>query len=67
MIDLNGKVALVTGATKMKGLGKAVDDKLVSAGATVVVTGRSRSMPGVEEVVESLKAAGALHAEFVVR
>ena len=58
MIDLTGKVALVTGATKMKGLGKAVSDKLVSAGATVVVTGRSKSMPGAEEVVASLKAAG---------
>ena len=55
---LSGKVALVTGATKMKGLGKAVADKLVAAGATVVVTGREKSMPGAEEVVASLKAAG---------
>jgi NAD(P)-dependent dehydrogenase (short-subunit alcohol dehydrogenase family) len=55
---LSGKIALVTGATKMKGLGKAVADKLVAAGATVVVTGREKSMPGAEEVVASLKAAG---------
>ena len=58
MSDLSGKVALVTGATKMKGLGKAVADKLIAAGATVVVTGREKSMPGAEEVVASLKAAG---------
>ncbi len=58
MIDLSGKVALVTGATKMKGLGKAVADKLIASGATVVVTGREKSMPGAEEVVESLKSEG---------
>jgi 3-oxoacyl-[acyl-carrier protein] reductase len=58
MIDLTGKVAVVTGATKMKGLGKAVADKLVAAGAKVVVTGRASSIGGAEEVVASLKAAG---------
>jgi NAD(P)-dependent dehydrogenase (short-subunit alcohol dehydrogenase family) len=58
MSRLAGRVALVTGATKMKGLGKAVADKLIGAGATVVVTGREKSMPGAEEVVASLKAAG---------
>ena len=32
-------------------------DSAVAAGATVVVTGRSKSMPGAQEVVDSLKAA----------
>jgi NAD(P)-dependent dehydrogenase (short-subunit alcohol dehydrogenase family) len=58
MGELQGKVALVTGATKLKGLGKAVADELIEAGATVVVTGREKSMSGAEEVVASLKAAG---------
>ncbi len=39
MIDLSGKVALVTGSTR--GIGKATARKLSEAGAQVIVTGRS--------------------------
>ena len=63
---LAGKVALVTGATKMKGLGKAVADRLVAEGATVVVTGREKSMPGAEQVVAALKAQGGNAMAVVV-
>ena len=37
--ELNGKIALVTGGTK--GAGKAIADRLVQAGATVIITARN--------------------------
>lgn len=49
-IDLQGKRALVTGATR--GIGRAIAQALAQAGATVVMTGRERSR--AQEVAERL-------------
>jgi 3-oxoacyl-[acyl-carrier protein] reductase len=55
---LEGKVALVTGATKTKGLGRAIAEKLAELGAKVVLTGRNSSKEGMEQNVVDIKAAG---------
>ena len=58
MRPLDGKVAIVTGATKSKGLGKAIAVKLAEMGAKTVLTGRARSKEGVEANVAEIKKSG---------
>jgi 3-oxoacyl-[acyl-carrier protein] reductase len=55
---LENKVAIVTGATKAKGLGKAIAVKLAELGAKVALTGRASSKEGVEANVAEIQANG---------
>jgi NAD(P)-dependent dehydrogenase (short-subunit alcohol dehydrogenase family) len=70
MHELQGKVAIVTGATRRRGLGRALALVLANAGAHVVVTGsehsstrltedeRASGWRGLADVVEEIRAAG---------
>jgi 3-oxoacyl-[acyl-carrier protein] reductase len=69
--ELRGKVAIVTGATRKRGLGRAIALCLARAGADVVVTGTGNRPPeqlpdderdsgwrGADDVAEQVKALG---------
>jgi 3-oxoacyl-[acyl-carrier protein] reductase len=56
-MSFEGKLALVTGASMPKGIGKAIAIALAREGADVVVTGYN-NMEGVKAVAEEIKALG---------
>ena len=68
MYNLDGKVALVTGAGGMRGIGRAVAVRLAKEGASVVVVGRSSGPSkstdreckwrGLDSVVDEINALG---------
>ena len=70
MYNLEGKVAIVTGAARLRGIGRGCALALAGAGADVVVTGTSRSpgtfpedekkagWQGLPSVVDEIKAMG---------
>jgi NAD(P)-dependent dehydrogenase (short-subunit alcohol dehydrogenase family) len=61
MIDLQGHSALITGSTK--GVGRSIAEALATAGANVVIHGRSRDA-AAEEVLQNCRGRG-VKAEFV--
>ena len=64
MIDLSGKVALVTGSSR--GIGRAIALKLASAGADVVinyVTSKSAAMEVAAEIVAMGRKAYVVKAD----
>ena len=54
LFDVNGKVALITGATG--GFGKAAAKGLAAAGAKVMATGRT--IPKLEQIVKEIREGG---------
>jgi len=66
MTELAGKVAIVTGATRKRGLGRAIALTLARAGADVVVTGSDRQPPTLtpDEAREGWRGAVDVAAEI---
>ncbi|MFH1486149.1 MAG: SDR family NAD(P)-dependent oxidoreductase, partial [Chloroflexota bacterium] len=64
MNNLKGKVALVTGAARQHGIGRAAAVRLAEEGADVIVTSKHRP---VDEFPDWEKSSGWLGLESVVR
>lgn len=66
MAALNGKVALVTGAARYRGLGRAMALRLAADGADVVVTGRPAAQSSVTAAEREMgwTGVGSLAAEI---
>ncbi|MBN1658148.1 MAG: SDR family NAD(P)-dependent oxidoreductase, partial [Anaerolineae bacterium] len=54
MGELEGKVAIITGASR--GIGRAIAHRFAGAGAVVVLS--SRKVDGVQAIADEIKAAG---------
>jgi 3-oxoacyl-[acyl-carrier protein] reductase len=61
-MDLNGKVAIVTGGTK--GIGRGIAEALVSEGADVCISARSRNE--IDDTIRELRALNAGNATGIV-
>ncbi|MGA3406192.1 MAG: 3-oxoacyl-ACP reductase family protein [Candidatus Bathyarchaeia archaeon] len=53
-MKLNGKVAIVTGANRSRGMGRAIAIALAKEGADIVVTGRQEAPLETAKLIESL-------------
>ncbi|MET0363126.1 MAG: SDR family NAD(P)-dependent oxidoreductase [Sphingobium sp.] len=62
-LDLSGKVAVVTGAGRPRGLGAGIASCFAQAGAAVVISDRAQA--GLEEVADGIRTAGGQVATFV--
>jgi 3-oxoacyl-[acyl-carrier protein] reductase/meso-butanediol dehydrogenase/(S,S)-butanediol dehydrogenase/diacetyl reductase len=76
MADLSGKVALVTGAGRYRGLGRAIAIRLAEDGADIIITGlhrepseqpegeRASGWTGVESLAKEIEAMGRSAVAF---